>query len=293
MLENSGVVSKTLNTVFTEYRELLQKIYDKEEINSILYLLISFRLKWNKVQVLTNKDFVLPANDAAFFESALKELTQYKPVQYIIRETEFYGLTFKVGPGVLIPRPETEELVDWIVKDNSNNSNLTITDIGCGSGCISISLKKNIPGAIVNSIDISEEALSITKENAALNAADLNLIKADICDPYSSTMIPLSDIIVSNPPYVMDSEKKLMHGNVLNSEPHLALFVKDEEALKFYEVIAVIGKTRLRQGGSLYFEINEQKGEDMIRMLELKGYKNILLRKDLNGKDRMIKCKLL
>lgn len=220
----------------------------------------------------------------------LHRLKTGEPLQYVIGDTVFYGLTFKVSSAVLIPRPETEELVDWIIQRCTSDQftppgNGSILDIGTGSGCIAISLKKHLPNFSVSAIDVSKSALAVARGNALLNDAEVNFIHADILD-YKST--EKYDVIVSNPPYITRQEQQAMHKNVLENEPHLALFVSDERPLIFYEAIAEFALGNLNENGLLCFEINEHLGKQTVEMLVDKSFVNITLRKDMQGKDRMI-----
>ncbi len=227
----------------------------------------------------------------------MEELKTGKPLQYVLGETEFYGLRFKVNPSVLIPRPETEELVEWIISDlpkpKTSIEGLKIIDIGTGSGCIPISLKKNLPEAQLFALDISPEALDVSIQNAALNQTTVNFIQADILNLLNKQLIAEKfGIIVSNPPYVTDAEKEQMLPNVLQHEPHLALFVPDNDPLIFYKAIADFAIKHLDTTGSLYLEINENLGEETVQLLKQMGFKKIVLRQDLSGKDRMIRSQI-
>jgi len=251
------------------------------------------------------------------WESILSDLKKQKPIQYILGETEFYGLPFLVNENTLIPRPETEELVELIIKQNSKseippepkvngaklNSKLKILDIGTGSGCIAISLVKNISNVEVYAIDISEEALETAKKNAQINQVEIHFIQADILKINNLEQLPTSnpklethnpkletqfDIIVSNPPYVRNLEKQEINPNVLEYEPHLALFVEDDDALLFYRKIAQLALKSLSPNGRLYFEINQYLGKETVELIESFGFKNVVLHKDIYGNDRMI-----
>jgi len=217
-------------------------------------------------------------------------LKEYKPIQYILGETEFFGLNFSVNQSVLIPRPETEELVELILKNHSGE-NLKILDIGTGSGCIAISLAKNMPSAKVYAIDISEDALSVAKENATRNQVEIQFFQQDILAELPDNIFNEKlDIIVSNPPYITPIEKYSIHDNVLKYEPHTALFVPQNNPLLFYERIADIGHSLLNKSGFLYFEINALYGKEICQMLQTKGYSNIKLYQDISGKNRMIEA---
>jgi len=279
------------------YTDNLSLVYDKREAASLAWLSISHVCKIERAEYLNLKDTEVPTDKNVSLLKILEELITGKPLQYVIGETEFYGLTFKVNPSVLIPRPETEELVEWILSDLRKSKisieGLKIIDIGTGSGCIPISLKKNLPEAQLYALDISTEALGVSKQNAAFNQTMVNFIQADILNLLNEQLTDEKfGIIVSNPPYVTDSEKQQMLPNVLQHEPHLALFVSDNDPLIFYKAIADFTLKHSDTNGSLYLEINENLGEETVQLLKHMGFKNIELRKDLSGKDRMIRCQL-
>lgn len=266
----------------------LSGLYPETEIQSFFNILVEFKLHLSRIELALQHNFELNDDDFLFLQNVLSELKYQIPIQYIIGETEFYGLPFKVDKNVLIPRPETEELVDWIIQNHKNQHNIKILDIGSGSGCIAISLAKNLPKAKVSAIDISAEALNVAKNNAALNQVNVNFINSDIL-----TIVELPDvfdIIVSNPPYVRELEKDQMQQNVLANEPHIALFVKNENPLLFYDKIAELAKNHLTENGVLYFEINQYLGNETVKLLKTKGFKNIEVKKDIYGVDRMMKC---
>ena len=276
--------------------------YPKEEINSFFYLLVNHILYLNKIEVALDPNFYVNNSVTEFFKNALAELKSEKPIQYIMGSTEFYGLPFTVNENTLIPRPETEELVDWIIKDvqntghqptTNNQQPITILDIGTGSGCIAISLAKNLPSAEVYAMDISVKALQIAKQNAKQNDVTIHFIEADILSPdaiLNTTKVLRFDIIVSNPPYVRNLEKVEIKKNVMDYEPHTALFVNDENPLIFYKAIADFAKKNLKKEGKLYLEINQYLGKETISLLQNKGFKNTELRKDLFGNNRMLKA---
>jgi len=266
----------------------LSNVYPETEIQSFFNILIEFKLHLSRIQLALEHNFELGHDDLDFLQNALLKLKNQIPIQYIVGETAFYGLMFKVDKNVLIPRPETEELVEWIVQNHKKNESLKILDIGTGSGCIAISLAKNLSNAQVYALDISSEALDVAKKNAAMNAAKVDFIQADILtlDKLPDTF----DIIVSNPPYVRELEKEQMQQNVLSNEPHIALFVKDENPLLFYDKISELAKKHLTENGVLYFEINQYLGTETVDLLKTKGFKNIELKKDIYGVDRMVKC---
>lgn len=272
---------------------LLATGFEKTEIESFFYLLIDFRLNVSKMDFLLNPSLNVSTEDARFFESAIQKLKSEQPIQYIIGETEFFGLQFKVTENTLIPRPETEELVDWILKDQTliDNKELRIFDVGTGTGCIPISLAKNLVSAKVTTVDVSEEAIKIAQENAISNNVAVSFVNDSILEPkIVNDLKNKFDIIVSNPPYVRNLEKQEIKKNVLDYEPHLALFVEDNDALIFYKKIAEYALNHLKKDGVLYFEINQYLGNETVELIKCLGFKTIELRKDLSGNDRMIKA---
>jgi release factor glutamine methyltransferase len=269
--------------------ESLSSLYCKQEIESISKLIFEKVLGLSRLQVYLNQhETISPANLAQITE-IVNRLIQFEPIQYILGETEFYGLPLKVNTSVLIPRPETEELVDWIIHDCST-TNPFILDIGTGSGCIPIALLKNLHGASADGWDISKDALRVAKKNAEMNQVSIDFIYTDILNSVYPVQRQKYDIIVSNPPYVMSSERHSMLKNVIEYEPHIALFVPDTDPLIFFRTIADIAILQLKPGGKLYFEINEQLGNKTTNLLFLKGFKKIAVRKDINGRERMIKA---
>ncbi|MFD0989000.1 peptide chain release factor N(5)-glutamine methyltransferase [Mariniflexile jejuense] len=282
-----------LKEVQHTFHKELDAIYKKEEIDSFFFILTESYYKVTRLKLAMEPNYVVENNEPIL--KALKLLKQEKPIQYILGETEFFGMPFKVNEHTLIPRPETEELVDWILKQKlttSNQQQIRILDIGTGSGCIAISLAKQLPSAKVFALDVSIEALKIARQNAELNCVEVQFIEADILnteDRIQKTKDLKFDIIVSNPPYVRELEKQLMKPNVLNNEPHLALFVEDTNPLVFYKEIAQFANNKLTKNGMLFFEINEYLGGEMMQLLEVNQFKNIELKKDIFKKNRMIK----
>ena len=266
----------------------LKTIYSPREIDSFIQLIFDHLLNLSGIKLHQNLQTIISNEDNLQIIKYISALKVKMPIQYILGKTEFYDLIINVDSSVLIPRPETEELVQWIINEHKNQS-ITILDIGTGSGCIAIALKKNIPLSIVYALDISEVALHVAKENMKLNNADIQFIKADILNEKLFCQSEKFDVIVSNPPYVMEREKKQMSNNVLDYEPHNALFVDDDEALIFYREICIFAKDNLNKDGSIYFEINEQFGNETVELLKQYGFSNITLKQDLNGKDRMVK----
>lgn len=279
-----------LRDIQNTFLKELKSLYPVEEIYSFFYLLINHYYNVSRIMLAVNTAYHI--DDAQPLMEALELLKQQKPIQYIIGETEFYGLPFIVNNNVLIPRPETEELVSWILHNVDKNQPLKILDIGTGSGCLAISLSKYLPNAKVFALDVSHEALEVAKQNAKMNRVNLTFIEADILNEAGWHQVMISndfDIIVSNPPYVREKEKKQMTLNVLDHEPHLALFVNDERPLKFYNAITKLANIYLKNNGLLFFEINEYLGKDMIDLLRLNSFHNIELKQDIFKKDRMIK----
>lgn len=273
----------------------LSGLHRKDEANAMFLLSIQKLINYSRADYLLKKDEQINQDLVQKFDHILAELLAEKPIQYILGETYFYGLPFKVNPSVLIPRPETEELVDWILEvynskkiENRPSKILNILDIGTGSGCIAISLKKNIPAAEVYALDIAADTLATAQQNALLNNVDVNFIQDDVLSSQISYLKSQFSVIVSNPPYVKEDEKPAMNNNVLDNEPHRALFVSNQNPLIFYDAIANFALKNLDENGLLFFEINEYLGEQTVQLLKDKGFKNIELRKDMQGKDRMM-----
>jgi release factor glutamine methyltransferase len=286
---------KTIKDVFTEYKSALQKLYESNETEAITLMVLTDICNLSKAKIKAFPEQELSQQQTQKAANILTQLQTGKPIQYILGKTEFYGLTFNVNPSVLIPRPETEELVEWALASVGNRQSAAgnILDIGTGSGCIAISLKKNLPGFKVSAMDISGEALTTAKSNANLNEVDIEFIKADILDPTSLSQISnlksQISIIISNPPYVTLHDKTQMHTNVTDFEPHTALFVPEDDPLIFYRAIADYAVSHLTINGLLFLEINESLGNETVELLKDKGFKNIELRKDMSGRDRMIR----
>ncbi|NGX83826.1 peptide chain release factor N(5)-glutamine methyltransferase [Aequorivita sp. KMM 9714] len=274
------------------FHEQLSGLYPSEEIQSFFYILSEEYLNLSRVNIALNPETEVSANDYDKFQIALFKLNNHEPIQYIIGETEFYGLPFKVNKYTLIPRPETEELIDYIISNHKTTTQhsepTSILDIGTGSGCIAISLAKNLPNSKVSALDISEKAIKVASENAEINNVNVDFFQTDIL---KVTALPEHyDIIVSNPPYVRELEKELMQENVLRHEPDSALYVTNSDPLLFYRSISRLAKIHLKPGGKLFFEINEYLADEMIQLLKDEGFKKIEVKKDIFGKDRMMKC---
>ena len=275
----------TLCQTITIARRQLADKYPEREIESLVRILVKHYAP--AFGGICNAA-VHPAAEQQIL-SAVDELKKYRPIQYILGETEFYRLQFEVNPDVLIPRPETEELVDWIVRGYDKNAALTIVDIGAGSGCIAVALKVNFPNATAWAVDVSEKALSVAQRNAEKNNVEINCLKKDaLKDGMMGFEANSIDIIVSNPPYVTPSEKQYMMPNVLDYEPHCALFVPENDPLIFYKHIAAFGKESLKKGGKIFFEINEAYPEEVAEILKQQGFSDVAPRKDINDKWRMV-----
>lgn len=289
-----------LKTIKETFHKELDVIYGKDEVSSFFYLLIDSLCNFTRLQLALEPDKAITEVEEESVFNALQRLKVEEPIQYILEETEFYGLPFKVNKHTLIPRPETEELVSLVIDTVTSSiveKSLKILDIGTGTGCIAISLAKNLPNAKVYALDVSAKAIEKAKENAVLNNVDVTFIEADILNE-ENVMQSLSkhlsvihkfDIIVSNPPYVRNLEKQEMHTNVLENEPHLALFVEDDNPLQFYKAITEFAVNNLKAKGELFFEINEYLGKEMIALLQENNFKSIELKQDIFEKDRMLK----
>jgi release factor glutamine methyltransferase len=274
-------------------KQTLAEIYPPEEIRSFIRLIFSHTCNLSCNQQILCKDKQIPENEKKQIHAILKRLKKQEPIQYIIGETEFYSLPMKVNPAVLIPRPETEELVDLIIKQHPDVSRIKILDVGTGSGCIAVALAKHMPHAEVTATDISEPALQTARTNARLNKTDIRFLLSDILDSDEAVSLISDgfDIIVSNPPYVRNSERQAMSANVLDYEPHSALFVPDENPLLFYRAIAVFAQKKLTGGGIIYFEINPECEALIAGMLYSNGFTNTEIIQDLSGKKRFVTAK--
>ena len=280
-----------INKYKDNFIKSLLPFYDEIEAESFFYLILDNKHQLRRIDLALDVNKEFSEKDISYWNTVLEKLKTQIPIQYILGTTYFYGLEFTVDENVLIPRPETEELVDWIIKLNcriSNNKNIKILDIGTGSGCIAISLANNIPDSEVFAIDISEKALDVAKKNAILNKVPVTMLHKNILE--TTDLNQKFDIIVSNPPYVRNIEKSEIKPNVLDNEPHLALFVSDTEPLIFYKKIAELAAANLKINGQLFFEINQYLGKETQDLLKSIGLKNIELRKDIYGNDRMIAC---
>ena len=286
---------------FRDYFKItLKKLYPASEIDTFLFLLLEEYLNFKRIDIVLKSNFNISSEVLTLLKSSTKLLQQEIPIQYIIGKTEFYGFPFILNEHVLIPRPETEELVTFILDKVSKlesyhtikkENTIKILDIGTGSGCIHIALKKSLPLAEISALEKSNKALRIAKKNTHLNKVDINLIQQDILK--TTQLNNTYDIIVSNPPYVRESEKKEIKNNVLNNEPHMALFVEDNNPLIFFDKIAELAKNHLTKNGLLFFEINQYLGKETVDLLRLKGFNTIELKKDIFGHDRVIIASIL
>ena len=281
------VASNKINDIKLFIRDQLKELYPVEEIDSFFYILMETYCDMSRPEVLALSRETINESELLLLYDAVLELTTGKPIQYITGTTDFYGIRLKVNPEVLIPRPETEELVDLIIRNHIDKTGLRILDIGTGSGCIAIALKQHMADASVLGIDISAGALQTARHNARDHQSDVSFMMTDILDKNVWPALPQCDLIVSNPPYVTESEKILMHENVLDHEPHIALFVKDHDPLLYYRAIFDFITFR-NHLCNLYVEINENKAEDLIFYANESGFSDICVHKDSRGKNRML-----
>ena len=279
-----------LKSYKNHFTQELNSLYDQEEIESFFYIITEFLHQKKRIDLALEPNFSINAIEVEKWNAIIAQLKQEKPIQYILGETEFYGLRFLVNENTLIPRPETEELVDLILNENSKNKipNSKILDVGTGSGCIAVSLAKNLPEAKVFALDVSEKALETAKKNAEINKVEVEFLHQSILE--TEDLKQEFDIIVSNPPYVRNLEKQEIKKNVLEYEPHLALFVEDNDPLIFYRKIVQLAQKNLSENGKLYFEINQYLGKETSELLQDLGFQKIELIKDVYGNDRMISC---
>lgn len=282
---------KHFKDVAYTYQDTLSALYPPEETKQLFLMTYAFVMGKNSPHYMLNSTNEITEAVLQQFLTILEELQTGRPIQHILGVADFYGLRLSVNEHTLIPRPETEELVEWIVKEHQNSEQLSILDIGTGSGCIALALKKHLPQAQVDAIDLQGEAIMVARTNASNLNLPVNFIQADILewDSFMQENVQY-DVIVSNPPYITPTEQKDMHNNVLLYEPHSALFVEEQTPLLFYDVIAELGKKHLVPQGSLYFEINQYLSCETRNLLLKKGYGEVTLRQDLNQVDRMIKA---
>jgi release factor glutamine methyltransferase len=282
--------SVSVKKILDDFRQSLAANYETQEAERFAYILFKEWKGWSRADIHCNMNECLAGEEVSRFQEALKQLRENKPIQYIIGVTHFLNAKIKVRKGVLIPRPETEELAALILRDYSHRryENLSLMDIGTGSGCIPVAVKKEMPGMDVTATDISQVALQIAEENALLNQCQVKFILSDILDRETWKNFPGYTIIVSNPPYVTLTERSSLHPNVVAFEPHEALFVNDEDPLLFYHAIAEFAFLHLVRPGSLYVEINEKFGIQVKDLILSKGFDKATVMKDIHGKERFV-----
>ena len=285
-------VPLTVKNLSTFAKNSLNTIYQEREVDAIIYILFEHYLGFSKTDCIIQASKLIDETISNQIKDAIIKLQQHTPIQYIIEKANFYDLELFIDNNVLIPRQETEELVNWMINDIKilpvKPNELNILDIGTGSGCIAIALKKNIIFANITAIDLSENALNVAKINATTYNTPINFINFDILSEKNPSFNQIFDIIVSNPPYITENEKIFMNKNVLNFEPHQALYVENENPLMFYKAILNFSHTNLSNNGRIYFEINESYGEAIIELMKEYNFNHIILKKDLNQKDRMV-----
>ena len=288
-----------------QIKEQLKMIYEEQEAINISELVIEDITSLSKAKRLIKKDEVLSPGQSDKLHQYIQRLQKNEPVQYVLQKTVFCGLEIFVNNDVLIPRPETEELVDWIVNDVASEgkdvferrpgeadetTELKILDVGTGSGCIALALKKILPKAEVWACDISEGALNVARRNGSQLDIRIDFLGLDFLNPAEQKQLPTVDIVVCNPPYVPMSDKEKMNANVVDHEPHAALFVPDDDALVFYKILAEFGEKRIYPNGRIYMEIHEDLGKEVMEIFQKHGYRNVTLKKDMQGKDRMVRA---
>ncbi len=279
-----------LMTVNEQYRSILielEQIYERTEAANISYLVFEYLTGITRQGLIKDPGKIIDKKTEELFAACVLQLKMHKPVQYVIGEAWFYKMKLKVSPAVLIPRPETEELVDILISHIRDKTSLALIDIGTGSGCIAIAIKKNLPEIQVTAIDVSVDALDIAKENSTAQQTDIQFIQTDFLDEETWKLLPLFDVIVSNPPYIPENEKPVLDKNVVAFEPHLALFVENNRPLLFYEKIAAFGKTHLNKGGIIFLETHEQFAEETAALFNNELY-TAEIKKDLFEKQRMV-----
>ena len=285
-VKNDIMQLKSLQNFF---KNGLMGYYPNEEIDAFFYRICSMHLKLKQIDISLKSEMIITNHSFEYFEMVIERLLNYEPIQYILGSTLFFGSDFIVNKEVLIPRPETEELISWVLEKLDTDKSIKILDIGTGSGCIAISLAKQLPRADVYAMDISLGALSVAKKNAEANGVVIQFIEASILDWESQDLF--FDVIVSNPPYVRKIEKKMMSPNVLNHEPHLALFVENNNPLLFYKAIVEMSKRNLTSQGLIYFEINEYLSEETKSLFSSTFFEAVQLKRDIFSKYRMLRAR--
>jgi release factor glutamine methyltransferase len=284
-------------TIHLAYKQLLAQlyeVYDNREAANIADMVIEHVTAQRKIDRIIYKDLPVNVEQQEQLKKITIDLLLSKPIQYVLGEAWFMGMKLSVNENVLIPRPETEELVEWIIDDikKFGNEDISLLDIGTGSGCIPIAIRKKLPTAAVSAIDVSHDALQVAILNSIQQNALVDFLQLDFLDENEWHKLGKYHLIVSNPPYIKISEEKSMDQNVLKFEPHLALFVPDEDALLFYKAIAKFSLTHLKPGGRVYVEINEALGKEVVRLFKENGFREVILKKDLQEKERMVKATL-
>lgn len=283
------VPTNLIKDIVNHYTDKITAIYGKEEASQLIWILTEHFFGVDRMKLARNPELRITESEMLTIHFAVKELSNHKPVQYITGETEFYGCKFLLNKNVLIPRPETEQMVQNIVDLVSDNQAIkSIIDLGTGSGCIAVSLAKHLPNCQIYACDISSSALELAGSNSQLNGTDVQFLNFNLLDMSDLERLPVVDMIVSNPPYVTEKEKSLMKPNVLEYEPHLALFVPDEDPLLFYRQIALLAQKKLKPGGYMMLEINEMYGNELLDLFESFRFTETKVLKDFHGKDRFI-----
>lgn len=291
----STLLLMTLNEAYRSVWKALEPLYDQREAANIAALVIEKTTATDRQHRLKNRDQLLSADQEAILTNCVDQLLCQRPVQYVLEEAWFYGMPLHVNEDVLIPRPETEELVAWILKDAKQNRNTLscaplVLDVGTGSGCIAVALKKNLPDAAVYAADISYAALDMARRNADSQHCPIQFLHLDFLNPRETSLLPRFNIIVSNPPYIPQKDKADMLPHVLEHEPHTALFVEDSNPLLFYAAIAAFAGEHLKPNGYIYTEIHEEMGSAVKQLFSSEGFKHVEVRKDMQGKDRMVRA---
>ncbi|MEC5146610.1 peptide chain release factor N(5)-glutamine methyltransferase [Chitinophaga sp. 212800010-3] len=282
----------TIQTAFTYITGTISELYDEREAAGIAHIVMEYLTGMNKLDRLVHKTRLLSPDQNERLKLAIEALQRHEPVQYITGTSWFYGMELLVNKQVLIPRPETEELVEWMVQDARHRHHLHLLDVGTGSGCIPLALKKSLPDAAVTGVDVSEGALEVARSNSSRQRLEVDFLQIDALNPQQLATLPEFDMIVSNPPYIRQSEQAAMQQSVWGYEPSLALFVPDNDPLLFYRHISHMALTKLNPNGALYFEINEALGNEVIAMMKDTGFSDLTLKQDMFGKDRMVRGRI-
>jgi release factor glutamine methyltransferase len=286
------VKSNRIGDVRNHYRQKLANIYPDKEAETMLFILIAEYTGLTRAEILMKPEELITESQLLKIHFGVKALQNHKPIQYVIGKTDFFGLTFVLTPDVLIPRPETEELVDWIIRDQASHKVTSVLDIGSGSGCIAIVLKKHFPNAAVEAVEFSQGAVAVSRKNDEMNNTGVAIKQMDFLDQKQWDNLGKYDLVVSNPPYIRQSEKKEMKLNVLNYEPDRALFVTDNDPLVFYRHIAHFCKIHLQPGGSVYCEVNQYLANETVKLFEELLTRDVELKRDVFGNNRFIKANL-